>query len=177
MSNGCKVQGLAKTNTAYYVTDNKLGSSELLYQQKCDMYPYLDHNDPRLRLTDEHIIDMDIDLSKSIMSEGDKLKLHDILIQEKQSLSLHGEVRNCPDFEVDTPFYIRPYKVSEQYKEKIDEYLAKLVKMNVLKKGLTDYSSPIMLLNKKNSKEKRQVVDFRFLNSKIRKKEYQFPID
>ncbi len=101
MSNSCKVQGLAKTNTAYNVTDNKLGSSELLYQQKCGMYAYLDHNDPKLRLTDEHIIDMDIDLSNSIMPEGDKLKLHDILIQEKQSLSLHGEVGNSPDFEVD----------------------------------------------------------------------------
>ncbi len=142
MSNSCKVQGLAKTNTACNVIYNKLSSSQLLYQQKCGMYPYLDHNDPRLRLTDEHIIEMDIDLSNSIMSEGYKLKLHEILIHERQSLSIHGEVGNCPDFEVDfeledyTPFYIRPYKVSEQDKEKIDESLCKIGKDECLEEGV-----------------------------------------
>ncbi len=60
------------------------------------MYPYLDHNDPRFRFTDEHFIDMDIDLSNSIMSEEDKLKRYDIRIQEKQSLSLHGKSRKLP---------------------------------------------------------------------------------
>ncbi len=110
-------------------------------------------------MTDSQIIDKDIDLSKSVMPQEDKDRLTNILLQEKQALSLHGEVGNCPNFEVDfeledtTSFYIRPYKASLDDKILIDKSLDKLVKINVLKQGITDYSSPIMLINKKNSKE------------------------
>lgn len=44
-----------------------------------------------------------------------------------------------------TPVYIQPYKTRWDVKNKIDDSLDKLVKMNVLKKGLTDYASLIIL--------------------------------
>ncbi len=143
-----------------------------LFTQKCEQYPFLEVNDERLSMTDSQIIDKDINLSKSVVSQEDKDRLKNILLTDKQALSLHGEVGNCVNFEVDfeledkVSFYIRPYKASLDDKILIDKSLDKLVK-NVLKQGLTDYRSPIMLINKKNSKEKQQVVDLQHINSKI----------
>ncbi len=167
---------------AFRATDNSKVSHISLYYEKREIYPFLEPNDVRLRMKDNEIIDRDIDMSTSVLSETEKLRFKQILVKEKQTLSLHGESGDCPHFQVNfelkdtTPFYIRPYKASLEDKEQIDKSLDKLVKLNVLRKGLTNYSSPLMLLNKRNSKEKRQVVDFRHLNSKIRKKNQSFPL-
>ena len=48
-----------------------------------------------------------------------------------------------------TPFFIRPFTVKEDMKSKIDKEMDKLVKLGILKKGLSGYSSPAMAIPRK----------------------------
>ena len=45
-----------------------------------------------------------------------------------------------------TPFFIRPFTVKEDMKTKIDREMDRLVKLGILKKGLSGYSSPAMAI-------------------------------
>ena len=45
-----------------------------------------------------------------------------------------------------TPFFIRPFTVKEDMKSKIDKEMDRLVKLGILKKGLSGYSSPAMAI-------------------------------
>ena len=58
----------------------------------------------------------------------------------------------------------------------IDKELEKLVKMGVLEQGLAQCSSPVMLVAKKGTSAKRVVSDLRFLNTKILKQNWPFPL-
>ena len=64
--------------------------------------------------------------------------------------------------------------MSQSEKVIIYRELDKLVKMGVLEQGMTDLSSPVMLVNKKGTREKRVVTDFRYLNQRIRKYNHPF---
>ena len=73
-------------------------------------------------------------------------------------------------------FFIRPYTVSETEKRIIDKELDNLVKMGVLEQGVASCSSPVMLINKKGTDSKRCVSDLRFLNQRIRRQNWPFPL-
>ena len=51
----------------------------------------------------------------------------------------------------------------------IDKEMKQLCYMGILKEGFSAYSSPVMLISRKLSKDKRVVTDFRHLNVKIAK--------
>ncbi len=155
-----------------------------IYAQKERLYPHLDKDDSRLRMTDEEIIDRDINLSTpdSTLNPSEITEFKQMLYKRKAAFSLHGEIGQC-DYEVKfdltekTPFYIRPYHASEADKKVIDRELEKLVQLGVLKKGLATSSSPIMLVDKKNQTgAKRVVADLRHLNSKIYRQNWPFPL-
>jgi hypothetical protein len=90
------------------------------------------------------------------------------LEKNAEAFSIYGEVGSCPNNEVDihlkddSPFYIRPYPVSEENKPIIDKELDKLVKLGIHNKGIL-----LTLVKKKASLEKRLCTDFRFLNSRV----------
>ena len=48
--------------------------------------------------------------------------------------------------------------------------------MGILKKGFSAYSSPVMLINRKLTKDKRVVTDFRHLNVRIAEKQFSISI-
>ena len=48
--------------------------------------------------------------------------------------------------------------------------------MGILKEGFSVYSSPVMLISKKLTKEKRVVTDFRHLNVRIVKNNLVYPL-
>ena len=48
--------------------------------------------------------------------------------------------------------------------------------MDILKEGFSAYSSPVMLISRKLTKDKRVVTDFRHLNVRIAKKQFSLPI-
>ena len=61
-------------------------------------------------------------------------------------------------------------------KSKIDKEMGRLVKLGILKKGLSGYSSPAMTIPRKNSSIPRVVGDFRYLNKRLVKLNMTFPL-
>ena len=62
------------------------------------------------------------------------------------------------------PFFIRPFSVKKDMKYKIGKEMDRLVKLGILKKGLSGYFSPAMAIPRKNSDIPRVAGDFRYLN-------------
>ena len=75
-----------------------------------------------------------------------------------------------------TPFFIRPSTVKEDMKSKIDKEMDRLVKLGILKKGLSGYSSPAMAISRKNSDIPRVVGDFKYLNKRLVKLNMTFSL-
>ena len=61
-------------------------------------------------------------------------------------------------------------------KSKIDREMDRLVKLGILKKALSGYSSPAMAIPRKNSDIPRVVGDFRYLNKRLVKLNMTFPL-
>ena len=67
----------------------------------------------------------------------------------------------------ETPFFIRPFPIKESDKDIVDKEMRKGCLLGILKKGMSSYSSPIMLIPRKLSGIPRIVTDFRHLNSRL----------
>ena len=67
----------------------------------------------------------------------------------------------------ETPFFIRPFPIKESDKDTVDKEMRKGCLLGILKKGMSSYSSPIMLIPRKLSGIPRIVTDFRHLNSRL----------
>ena len=65
--------------------------------------------------------------------------------------------------------FTRPYHVREEDKAFIDKEMKQLCYMGILKEGFLAYSSPVKLISRKQTKDKRVVTDFRHLNVRIAK--------
>ena len=75
-----------------------------------------------------------------------------------------------------SPFFIRPYHVREEDKALIDKEMKQLCYLGILKEWFSVYSSPVMLISRKLSKDKRVLTDFRHLNVRIAKNNLAFPL-
>ena len=75
-----------------------------------------------------------------------------------------------------SPFFIRPYHVREEDKVVIDKEMKRLCYIGILKEGFSAYSSPVMLISRKLTKDKRVVTDFRHLNVRIAKNNLAYPL-
>ena len=77
-----------------------------------DEFPWLEPDDPRRNMSDEEILHTTIDLSKSALDDSGKSKLMDLLCQYKGAFSLHDEIAECPNLEInidvidDSPFFV-----------------------------------------------------------------------
>ena len=91
----------------------------------------------------------------------------DMLYKYKETFSLRDEIDTCPNIEVEidvtekSPFFIRPYHVKEEDKNFIDKEMKCLCYLGILKEGCLAYVSPVMLISRKVSWDKRVVTDFR----------------
>ena len=143
--------------------------------QNLQNYPHLEPSDPVSKKTPKQILEESINLDSEycILDHRGKERLREMLLKHKNAFSLYGEIGHCSDIEIDiqlkdeTPFYIRPYPIAEIRKPVMDRELNKLVKLGILKKGCSPYSSPCLLLKKPNSNDYRFVSDLRYLNSRI----------
>ena len=140
-----------------------------------DKYPWLDPEDERRNMMDREILEKYIDLETSCLNKEEKVKMMDMLYKYKEAFSLRDEIGTCPNIEVEievtdkSPFFIRPYHVREEDKAVIDKEMNSLCYMGILKDGFLAYSSPVMLISRKLTKDKRVVMDFRHLNIRIAK--------
>ena len=87
-----------------------------------------------------------------------------------EAFSLRDEIGTCPNIQVEidvmdrSPIFIRPYHVKEENKALIDKDMKRLCYLGILKEGFSTFSSPVMLMSRKLTKDKRVVTEFRHLN-------------
>ena len=114
--------------------------------------PWLEKDDPRRDMTEEEIIRQKIPLQHSNLNNTEKEKLIEMIMEHKEAFSIRDEIGTCPYFEVrlqlreDKPFFIRPYNVREDHKPIIQKEMDRLERLGIIKKVLTGYSSPILLV-------------------------------
>ena len=99
-----------------------------------------------------------------------------------EAFSLRDEIGTCPNIEVEidvtekSPFFIRPYYIKEEEKTFIDKEMKLLYYLGILKEGFSAYSSPVMLISRKVTQDKRVVTDFQHLNVRIAKNNLAYPL-
>ena len=105
----------------------------------------------------------------------------EMLYKYKDAFSSRDEIGTCSNIEVEIdvtdklPFPIRPYHVKEEERNILDMEMKRLCYLGILK-GLPAYSSQVMLISRKVTKDKRVVTDFRCLNVRIAKNNLAYPL-
>ena len=124
-------------------------------------------------MIDQEILEKYIDLSNSDLNPAEKRSLYKVLMKYKDAFSLRDEIGLCPNMEIELelndviPFFIRSFPIKESGKDVIDQEMRKGCISGILKKGMSSYSSPIMLIPRKLTGIPRIVTDFRHLNSRL----------
>ena len=131
---------------------------------------------------DREILEKFINLRTSCLNKEEQKKVMDMLYKYKEAFNLIDEIGTCPNIEVEievtdkSPFFIRTYHVREEDKAIIDKEMKRLYYMGILKEVFSAYPSPVMLISRKHTKDKRVVTDFRHLNVRIAKKQLSLSI-
>ena len=147
-----------------------------------DRYPWLDDSHERKYVTDREILEKHINLDNSCLTESEKTQVRDMIFEYREAFSLRDEIRMCPNIEIDidvtdkTWFSIRPYHVREEDKRILDREMKRLCYLGILKEGFSAYSSPVILISRKLTQDKRVVTDFRHLNARIAKNNLAYPL-
>ena len=140
-----------------------------------ERYPWLDKDDERKYMTDKEILDKYINLNGSCLNEKERKQVMEMLYEYKDVFSLRDEISTCPNIEVNIevtdnlPFFVQPYHVKEEDRAVLDKEMRKLCYLGILKEGFSAYSSPVMLISRKVTSDKRVITDFRHLNIRIAK--------
>ena len=89
--------------------------------------------------------------------------MKDMIYKYKDAFSLRNEIGTCPNIKIDikvtnrTLFFIRPYHVKEEDKKILDKEMKRLCYLGILKECFSAYSSPVMLISKIVTQDKRLV--------------------
>ena len=125
---------------------------------------------------------MKLNLKDSILDEKEKEEFLTKVEQFTDVFSLRDEIGTCPFIEVhlklkdETPFFVRPYPMREEQKKVIQKEMDRLEHLGIIHKGLTNYSSPVVLVKRKNQNLYRVCSDFHILNEKLVKINHTFPL-
>ena len=147
-----------------------------------DKYPWLDEDDPGRHQTDAEILHEKIDLKDSALSKKERAKLMKLILKYRDSFSLRDEIGECPNLVADmkvideSPFFVRPFPLPETDKPFMDKQMERLVSLGILTKNSTSHTSPVMLITRKLTNDKRPVVDFRLLNTRILRRNTSIPL-
>ena len=96
-----------------------------------------------------------------------------MLLKYRNAFSLRDEIGECPNLEADikvvddSPFFVIPFPIFESDKPFMDDQMEKLVSLGILSENSTSHTSPVMLITRKLTKDKRPVVNLRLLNIRI----------
>ena len=147
-----------------------------------DLYPWLDKDDPRRHMTDMQILKTKIKLDDSILNEKQKLEFYQMIDKNKDIFSIRDKIGTCPQIQVhlklrdETPFFVRPYPIHEEQKVIVKREMDRLVHLGIIKKGLTGYSSPVLLVKRKQQNLFHVCTDFRVLNDRLVRINHAFPV-
>ena len=151
-------------------------------KEQPDLYPWLSPDDPRRNMSDKEILDKYIDLSKSDLSPKEKKRLMEMIYEHRPAFSLRDEIGQCPNITIDidvidkSPFFVRPFPINEKDKPIMDWQMERLVHLGILSKNSTSHTSPVMLITRKLTNDKRPIVDFRLLNTRILRRNTATPL-
>ena len=127
-------------------------------------------------------MDKYIDLENSCLTKWKKREVRNLLYEYKDAFSFRDEIGTCPNIEVEidmtdkSPFFIRPFHAKEEDKAILDKEMKRLCYLGILKEGFSAYSSPVMLISRKITQNKRIMTDFRHLNMRITKNNLAYPL-
>ena len=147
-----------------------------------DKYPWLDPDDIRRNMTDTEILKMKLNLKDSVLDEKGKEEFLTNVEQFTDIFSLRDEIVTCPFIEVhlklkdEMPFFARPYPMREEQKKVIQKDMDRLEHLGIIWKGLTGYSSLVVLVKQKNQNLYQVCSDFHILNEKLVKINHAFPL-
>ena len=147
-----------------------------------DKYPWLDESDERKYMTYRLILERHINLDDSCLTETKKTQVRDMIYEYREAFSVRDEIGTCPNIEIDrdvtdkTSFFIRPYHVKEEDKRILDKEIKRLCYVGILKQGFSAYLSPVILISRKMTQEKRVVTDFRHLITRIARNNLAYPL-
>ena len=108
--------------------------------------------------------------------------MRDLLYKYNNTFSLRDKIGLCPNIEIEinvtdkSPFFIRPFHANKEDKVILDKEMKWLCYLGILKEGFSAYSSPLMLISRRMTKDKRVVTDFRHLNMCITKNNLAYPL-
>ena len=127
-------------------------------------FPWLEDTDERKHMTDREILDKYMNLDNSCLTKTEKTQVRDLLYKYKDAFSLREEIGLCPNIEIEinvtdeSPFFIRPFHANKKDKVIFDKEMKQLCYLGILKEGFSAYSSPVMLISRKMTKDKRVVI-------------------
>ena len=145
-----------------------------------DKYPWLDPDDISRNMTDKEILQMKLNLKDLVLDEKDKEEFLEKVEQFMDVFSLRDEIGTGPFIEVhlklkdEIPFFVRPYPMREEQKKVIQKEMDRLENLGIIRKGLTNYSSQVVLVKWKNQNLYRVCSDFCILNEKLVKINHAF---
>ena len=147
-----------------------------------EKYPWLDDKDERKYMMDKEILEKYINLDNSCLTKAEKKKVKELIFKYKDTFSLRDEIETCPNIEVEidvtdkSPFFIIPFHAKEEDKNILDKEIRRLCYLGILKEGFSAYSSPVMLISRKLTKDKRLAMDFKHLHMHIVKNNLAYPL-
>ena len=133
-------------------------------------------------MTDAEILKMKLNLTECSLDEKQKEEFWTKLDNFHNVFSLRDEVGTCPFIKVhlklkhETPFFVRPYPMQEEQKKVIQKEMDRLEHLAIIQKGLTCYSSPLVLVKRKIQNLYRVCSDFQILNEKLLKINHTFSL-
>ena len=117
-------------------------------------------------MTDAEILQMKLNLTECSLDDKEKEEFLTKLDNFHDIFSLRDEIGTCPFIEVhlklkdETPFFVRPYHMREEQKKVIQKEMDRLEHLGIIQKELTSYSSPVVLVKRKNQNLYRVCSDF-----------------
>ena len=124
-------------------------------------------------MTYAEILRMKLNLTECSLNDKQKEEFLAKLDDFHDVFSLRDEIGTCPFIEVhlklkdEILFFVRPYPMQEEQKKVIQKEMDRLEHLGIIQKGLTGYSSPVVLVKRKNQNLCRVCSDFRILNEKL----------
>ena len=125
-----------------------------------DPCPWLAEDDPRRFQSDAEILFEKVDLKDSALTKKEKAKLMKMILKYRDAFSFRDEIGACPNLTADikvideSPFFVRPFPLSEGDKPFMDKQMERLVSLGILSKNSTSNTSPVMLITHKLTNDK-----------------------
>ncbi len=140
-------------------------------------------------MSDRNIVRKELDLNTdTVLSDNDKHSIRDFYYSMRECLSTHDKpsVQNKSYVSIKPvnlkPFYIKPYLTHESEIKFAEAEMEKLRQMGILRRGSSEFLTPIMLIKKSHSGAKlakspeyHLVVDFKYLNSHLSDIKFSYP--